>query len=52
MVNPANKEEKKFRLVISKADSNVTLTSSQNNAVTTLTAVLAPVGATGSVVLM
>ena len=49
-VNPANNEQKTFKLIISKADSKIALTSTQSNGVTTLTALLTPATATGSVV--
>ena len=50
-VNPANNEQKTFKLIISKADSKIALTSTQSNGVTTLTATLAPTSANGNVVL-
>ena len=49
-VNPANNEQKTFKLIISKADSKIALTSTQSNGVTTLTATLTPTSASGNVV--
>lgn len=49
-VNPANNEQKTFKLTISKADSKIALTSTQSNGVTTLTATLTPTTASGNVV--
>ena len=49
-VNPVNNEQKTFKLVISKAKSNISLVSSQINGVTTLTASLTPSAATGNVI--
>ena len=49
-VNPVNSEQKQFKLVIDKANSAISLASSQNNGVTTLTAILTPAAATGNVV--
>ena len=49
-VNPVNKEEKQFKLVITKSSSKIALTSTQNGAAATLTATLTPATATGSVV--
>ena len=48
-VNPVNSEQKTFKLVISKAESAVSLASIQSNGVTTLTATLSP-SATGNVI--
>ena len=49
-VNPVNNEQKQFNLLINKANSAITLAASQVNGVTTLTATLAPVSATGNVI--
>ena len=49
-VNPINKEEKQFKLTISKANSKIALASSLNGADATLTATLVPAAATGSVI--
>ena len=49
-INPVNNEQKQFKLVIDKASSAIALASSQNNGVTTLTATLTPVAATGNVI--
>ena len=48
-INPANKEEKQFILMISKANSEISLSSSQNKGIVTLTATLTPTSATGNV---
>ena len=48
-VNPASKEEKQFKLTISKASSTTSLTAVQNGKSVTLTAALTPNAATGKV---
>ena len=48
-VNPANNEEKQFKLTISKASSTTRLTAVQNGKSVTLTAALTPNAATGKV---
>ena len=47
--NPVNCEQKSAKLVISKADSTLTLTTAQANGGTTITATLTPDSATGNV---
>ena len=49
-VNPTTKEEKQFKLTISKSSSRINLTSSQKRDVITVTATLTPATATGSVI--
>ena len=49
-VNSVNSEQKEFKLLISKSASALSLSSSQNNGVTTLTATLTPATATGNVI--
>ena len=49
-INPVNNEQKQFKLVIDKANSAISLVSSQNNGIVTLTATLTPAAATGNVV--
>jgi len=48
-VNPSTKEEKQFKLTISKADSTVVLSAIQNGKSVTLTATVTPSGATGKI---
>ena len=48
-INPVNREQKQFNLVIGKANSAIALVSSQNNGVTTLTATLTPAATSGNV---
>ena len=49
-VNPVNNEQKKFKLIIDKASSAVSLAATQANGATTLTATLIPATATGNVI--
>ena len=48
-VNPANNEQKQFKLTISKATSSVSLSAVQNGKSVTLTATVTPNAATGKV---
>lgn len=48
-INPTTKEEKQFKLTISKADSTVVLSAIQNGKSVTLTATVTPSGATGKI---
>ena len=49
-VNPVNNEQKQFKLVVSKANSQIALTSAQNRGAVTLTAILTPAVASGNVI--
>lgn len=49
-INPANNEQKQFKLMIAKSNSAISLDSSQSNGVITLTATLTPSTVSGNVV--